>query len=156
MNRNENIVIAADQYDRIDGRNAYRSDVKRITLGAPMRAENESMQIAAQLWKENSSGEPEVFAELPVHQIMDLMILLARTLQYFGEAYQVPGWYDKENPQIDKVGIQGDYMAVNVCTDNPDIDEEIKKFSQAISDLGEITGDRLRALNYIMKQLECF
>lgn len=32
---NEKIVVAANGYDRLDGRNAYYSDLKRMTLGAP-------------------------------------------------------------------------------------------------------------------------
>ena len=47
---NEKIVVAATNYDRLDGRNAYHSDIKRLTLGAPTLNENKSIQIAAQLW----------------------------------------------------------------------------------------------------------
>lgn len=56
---NEKIVMAANQYDRIDGRNAYRSDIKRLTLGEPRLEENKNMQIAAQIWKENADGQLE-------------------------------------------------------------------------------------------------
>ena len=44
---NEKIVVTASGYDRLDGRNAYRSDIKRLTLGAPILKENQAMQIAA-------------------------------------------------------------------------------------------------------------
>ena len=37
---NEKFVIVSNDYDRIDGRNAYQSDIKRLTLGAPMLEEN--------------------------------------------------------------------------------------------------------------------
>ena len=40
---NEKIVVAATNYDRLDGRNAYHSDIKRLTLGAPTLNENKSM-----------------------------------------------------------------------------------------------------------------
>lgn len=79
---NENIVMTVDGYDRIDGRNAYRSDIKRLTLGAPLREENKKMQIAAQVWKANADGQPEIYLELPIHQVLDLMIFLSRTLLY--------------------------------------------------------------------------
>ena len=39
---NEKIVVSAEGYDRVDGRNAYRSHIKRITLGAPVLEENQS------------------------------------------------------------------------------------------------------------------
>ena len=57
---NEKIVLTAQGYDRVDGRNAYQSTVKKLTLGAPVNEENKKMQIAAQLWKENKDGELEM------------------------------------------------------------------------------------------------
>lgn len=87
---NEKIVLTAQGYDRVDGRNAYQSTVKKLTLGAPVNEENKKMQIAAQLWKENKDGELEISMELPIHQIFDLMIFLSRTLLYFKEAYRFP------------------------------------------------------------------
>ena len=33
---NEKIVVAANGYDRVDGRNAYHSDIKRMTLECPI------------------------------------------------------------------------------------------------------------------------
>jgi hypothetical protein len=54
---NDNIVIVSDCYDRIDGRNAYQSDVKRLTLGTPKLEENKNMQIAAQIWKMDKDGK---------------------------------------------------------------------------------------------------
>mgnify|MGYP000190539206 CR=1 FL=1 len=82
---NEKIVLTAQGYDRVDGRNAYQSTVKKLTLGAPVNEENKKMQIAAQLWKENKDGELAISMELPIHQIFDLMIFLSRTLLYFKE-----------------------------------------------------------------------
>ena len=47
---NEKVVIVSNDYDRIDGRNAYQSDIKRLTLGAPMLEENK--EIVAELCRE--------------------------------------------------------------------------------------------------------
>ena len=47
-------------------------------------------------------------------------------------------------------------MPVNICIDNPNIDSDIKKFSQALSDLGELTGERLRALCRILEEMEYY
>lgn len=140
---NEKIVLTAEGYDRVDGRNAYHSAIKRITLGAPHWTENQNMQIAAQLWKENKEGELEIGMELPIHQIFDLMIFLSRTLLYFKEAYRFPLLYDPEKPTAERIGVQGGVLPVEICVDNPDIVQDIQTFSQALSDLGELTGDRL-------------
>ena len=84
------------------------------------------------------------------------MIFLSRTLLYFGDAYRLPLLYDPERPSVQRLGVQGDVMPISVCTDNPNINEDIKKFSQAISDLGELTGERLRVLTQILEEMECY
>lgn len=156
MEVNKNIVIISDGYDRIDGRNAYHSDIKRITLGMPVMEENKNMQIAIQIWKEKEDGTQSMAMELPIHQIMDLMLFLARTMQYFREAYRYPLLYNPDNSVIERIGVQGGVMPVSICTDNPDIEDDIKKFSQALSDLGELTGERMRTLSRIFEEMEYY
>ena len=151
---NEKIVMTANGYDRIDGRSAYQSDIKRLTLGAPVLEENKKMQIVAQIWKENTNGQLEIDTELPIHQVFDLMIFLSRVLLYFREAYRLPLLYDPQKPTVERVGIQGDVMPVSVCTENPNINEAIRAFSQALNDLGEINGERLRVLTRILEEME--
>lgn len=153
---NEKIVVAANGYDRLDGRNAYHSDIKRMTLGAPALKENQAMQIAAQLWTAQEDGTLKMSAELPIHQVFDLMIVLSRTLLYFKEAYRLPLLYDPDNPTIERIGLQGEALPVSICTENPNINKDIQDFSQALNDLGELTGERLRTLTRILKELECY
>ena len=153
---NEKIVLTAQGYDRVDGRNAYQSTVKKLTLGTPVNEENKKMQIAAQLWKENKDGELEISMELPIHQIFDLMIFLSRTLLYFKEAYRFPLLYNPDNPTVERIGVQGGVLPVEICVDNPNINEEIQTFSQSLSDLGELTGERLRTLTHIIEELELY
>lgn len=151
---NKDIVMIADQYDRIDGKNAYKSDIKRLTLGTPTLEVNKNMKIAAQIWKETASGELEISMELPIHQVLDLMIFLSRALLYFREAYRLPLLYDPEKPTVERVGVQGGVLPVAVCIENPNINEDIRKFSQALNDLGELTGERLRVLSRILEEME--
>ena len=153
---NEKVVMVSNDYDRIDGRNAYQSDIKRLTLGAPMLEENKKMQIAAQIWKNDKDGELILAQELPIHQIFDLMIFLSRTLLYFKDAYRLPLLYDPEKPLVERVGLQGDVLPVEVCVDNQNINEDIKAFAQSLNDLGEIIGERQRVLSRILEELECY
>ena len=53
-------------------------------------------------------------------------------------------------------GIQGGVLPVNVCIDNSNIDDDMKKFSQALSDLGELTGERMRTLSHILEEMEYY
>ncbi len=152
----EKIIITSDDYDYIDGRSAYSSKNKKLTIGAPRLEENENMEIAAQLWTEGEDGDLELSYEVPVHQIYDLMILLSRTLLHFKEAYRLPLLYNPEQPMIERVGVQGGALPVEVCLDNPNIDEDIKSFSQSLSDLGELIGERQRTLTRILNELELY
>jgi len=153
---NEKAVIVSKDYDRIDGRNADQSDIKRLTLGVPMLEENKKMQIAAQIWKSDEEGKMILAQELPIHQIFDLMIYLSRTLLYFKEAYRMPLLYDPEKPGVDRIGVQGGVLPVEVCVDNQNINEDIKTFAQSLNDLGELIGERERVLGRILEELELY
>jgi hypothetical protein len=156
MAMNEKVVIVSNDYDRIDGRNAYQSDIKRLTLGAPMLEENKEMQIVAQIWKIDKDGELVLAQEQPIHQVFDMIILLSRTLLYFKEAYRLPLLYDPEKPSVDRIGLQGGVLPVEVCTDNENINKDIKAFAQSLNDLGELIGERKRVLNRILEELELY
>lgn len=153
---NEKIVIVSNGYDHIDGRNAYQSDIKRLTLGEPMLEENKKMQIAAQIWKIDKDGGLVLAQELPIHQVFDLIILLSKTLLYFKEAYRLPLLYDPEKPTVERIGVQGGVLPVEVCIDNQNINEGIKAFAQSLNDLGELIGERQRVLSRILEELECY
>ena len=152
---NEHSILILREYDRIDGYCAYHSPIKKITLGAPTRLENQSMSIAAQIWEEKEDGERKVYAELPIHQILDLAIFLSRSLLYFREtAYRFPDLYQPDHPLIDRLGVQGDAASLEICTDNPCLKADIQHFSNAISRLGELTGERLQLLGSILKEMQ--
>lgn len=44
-------------------------------------------------------------------------------------------------------------MTVSVCTENPMIGEDIKLFSQALSDEGERLGERFSVLARLLKEM---
>lgn len=87
-----------------------------------------------------------------MHRVLDLAILTCRSYLYFQNAYRYPKLYDPDNPLIDRVGLQGDAMTIEVCKDNPMIDEDIQLFSQALSQDGEIIGERLSVLSRLLKE----
>lgn len=49
-------VTAVDGYSRIDGRNAYRSQINRLSLGAPILEANKELEAAVQVWTETPEG----------------------------------------------------------------------------------------------------
>lgn len=44
-------------------------------------------------------------------------------------------------------------MTVEVCTENDQIKEDIQLFNQALSDDGELIGERLRTLSRVLKEM---
>ena len=146
-------VIVSENYENVDGRYAYNSDAKGLSLGLAQWNDRGRVDISAKVWRytgEIWSRQPE---QLPLHRVLELAILVCRALQHFREAYRYEKLYDPEKPVIDRVGLQGDAMTVAVCTDNEKIDEDIKLFRQALSNDDELIGERLRTLSRILKEM---
>lgn len=146
-------VIVSENYENIDGRKAFNTDAKGLSLGLAQPNDSRKQDISAKVWRyagEEWSCQSE---ELPMHRVLDLAILICRSSLYFQDAYRLPKLYDPANTRIDRIGLQGDAMNVSVCTENPMIDDDIKLFSQALSDNGEMIGERLRALSSILKEM---
>ena len=139
-------VIVTDNYDQIDGRSAYTSDAKGLSLGLAQWNDRGRVDISAKVWRYTGEKWSRQSEELPMHRVIDLAILVARSLEYFREAYRYPKLYDPEQPVLDRIGLQGDAMNVAVCTDNPCIDEDIRLFADALSQDDELLSERLHVL----------
>ena len=146
-------VIVSENYENIDGRTAYHSDAKGLSLGLAQWNDRGKLDVSAKVWRYTGEKWSRQSEELPMHRALDLAILICRSSLYFRESYRYPKLYDPNNPIIDRVGLQGDAMTVGVCTDNPMIDEDIKIFSQALSDDGEMLGERFTVLSRLLKEM---
>lgn len=146
-------VIVSENYENIDGRDAYQSDAKGLSLGLAQWNDRGKVDISAKVWRHTGGKWSRQSEELPLYRVLDLAILICRSKLHFREAYRYEKLYDTENPIIDRVGLQGDAMTVAVCTDNEKIDEDIRLFSQALSDDDEMIGERLRVLSSILKEM---
>jgi len=146
-------VIVSENYENVDGKKAYDSDAKGLSLGLAQWNDRGKVDISAKVWRYTGEKWSRQSEELPIHRVLDLSILVCRALEHFREAYRYDKLYDTENPIIDRVGLQGDAMTVSICTDNEKIDEDIKLFSQALSNASELIGERLRTLSRILKEM---
>jgi hypothetical protein len=146
-------VIVSENYENIDGRSAYNSDAKGLSLGLAQWNDRGKVDISAKVWRHTGEKWSRQSEELPLHRVLDLAIFVCRAQQYFREAYRLPKLYDPENPLIDRVGLQGDAMSLEVCTDNEKIDEDIRLFRDALAKDDELLGERLRVLSGILKEL---
>ena len=145
-------VIVTEDYENIDGRKAYNTDAKGLSLGLAQWNDRGKLDISAKVWRYTGEKWSRQSEELPMHRVLDLAILTCRSYLYFQNAYRYPKLYDPDNPLIDRVGLQGDAMTLEVCKDNPMIDEDIQLFSQALSQDGEIIGERLSVLSRLLKE----
>ncbi|RNB77487.1 DUF6530 family protein [Brevibacillus panacihumi] len=146
-------VVVSENYERIDGRLARNTDVKGLSLGLTQRNDKEKANLSAKVWRHTRENWSTQSEELPLHRVLDLSILLCRSLAHFREAYRYEHLYDPQEPIIDRVALQGDAMTVAICTDNERIQEDIKVFSQALSNDDEMISERLRALSKILKDM---
>ncbi len=146
-------VIVSENYENIDGRNAYNSDAKGLSLGLAQWNDRGKVDISAKVWRYTGEKWSRQSEELPLHRVIDLSILALRAKQHFQEAYRYPKMYDPNQTVIDRIGLQGDAMTVEICTDNEKIDEDIILFSKALSEDDEMLGERLRTLSRILKEM---
>lgn len=146
-------VIISENYENVDGRYAYHTDAKGLSLGLAQWNDRGKVDISAKVWRHTGDKWSRQSEELPLHRVLDLAILVCRTKLHFQDAYRYKKLYDTENPVIDRVGLQGDAMTVSVCTDNEKIEEDIQLFNQILSEDGELIGERLRTLSRILKEM---
>lgn len=146
-------VIVSENYENVDGRNAYNSDTKGLSLGLAQWNDRGKLDISAKVWRFTGEKWSRQSEELPLHRVIDLAILTCRSILHFREAYRYEKLYDPQNPVIDRVGMQGDAMTVSVCTDNPMIDGDIKLFQQVLSNDDELIGERLSSLSRLLKEM---
>lgn len=146
-------VIVSENYENVDGRNAYNSEAKGLSLGLAQWNDRGRVEISAKVWRHTGEKWSRQSEELPLHRVLDLAILVARSAAHFREAYRFEKLYDPDRPVLDRVGLQGDAMTVAVCTENGQIDGDIRLFAQALSDDGELLGERLAVLARLLREM---
>lgn len=144
-------VIVSEGYDAVDGR-IKNSDAKGLSLGLAQWNDRGKVDVSAKIWRYTGEKWSRQSEEMPLHRVIDLTILICRTKQYLQDAYRYPRLYDENNPQIDRIGIQGGALNVAVCTDNPLIDEDIKLFRDVFCENDELISERLYRLGSILKE----
>lgn len=147
-------VIVSENYDNIDGRHAYQSDAKGLSLGLAQWNDRGKVEISAKVWRHTGEKWSRQSEELPMHRVIDLAILICRTKQYFQDAYRYKKLYEEDHTLIDRIGLQGDAMDVRICTDNLMLDEDIQLFAQALRDDDELLSERLRVLGALLKEMD--
>ncbi len=146
-------VIVVNNYEHVDGKVANESDAKGLSIGLAQWNDRGSVEASAKVWRHTGEKWSRQSEELPLHRVLDLALLVCRTSLYFQDAYRFPKYYDPANPQIDRIGMQGDAMTVEVCTNNEKIDTDIRLLADVLGSEGERLGERFRLLSDMLKQM---
>lgn len=146
-------VIEVTDYERIDSPDGY-DPAQGLSLGLAQWNDRGKVDVSAKIWRHTGEKWSRQSEEMPLHRVIDLAILIARGKQYMmEEAYRKPGLYDADQPVIDRVGLQGDAMTVEVATDNEHIGEDIQLFDAALRRQDERLSERLRVLANVLKDM---
>ncbi|MDR0840426.1 MAG: DUF6530 family protein [Christensenellaceae bacterium] len=146
-------VVAVQNYGNLDGRQAYHTDTQGLSIGLAQWNAHGKTDISAKVWRTAGDRWSRLCEELPIHRLLDLCILFCRTKQFFGDSYRFPKGYDPANTQIDRIGLQGDAMTVEICTDNEFIDDDVRLLVDALAKDDEMLSERLRVLGRLLQDL---
>ncbi len=148
-------VIVVENYENVDGRYAYESDAKGLSLGLAQWNDRGKVDVSAKVWRHTGEKWSRQSEEMPMHRVLDLAIMVCRAMQHFRESYRYDKLYDPEKTLLERIGLQGDAMSLEICTGNEMIDEDIKLFKEALSKDDELISERLFVLARILKEMGC-
>jgi hypothetical protein len=146
-------VIVSEDYNKIDGRYSEKSDAQGLSVGLAQWNDRGKVEASAKVWRYTGEKWSRQSEEMPLHRVIDLAIFVCKTKLYFREAYRYDKLYDEENLKIDRIALQGGAMNVDICIDNPMLDEDIKLLSACLSEDDELLGERLSRLSSILKDM---
>ncbi len=147
-------VIVSENYDRIDGRKAHNSDAKGLSLGLAQWNERGKVDISAKVWRHTGGKWSRQSEELPLHRVLDLAILIVKSRKIFLERYHKNEKDYPNYPSLDRIGLQGDAMNVQVCVDNAFIEDDLDLFDATLAKDDEIISERLNVLGGLLKDLK--
>ncbi|MDY0288424.1 MAG: DUF6530 family protein [Sphaerochaeta sp.] len=146
-------VIVVENYSEVDGKRAYDSDAQGLSIGLAQWNDRGSVEVSAKVWRHTGEKWSRQSEELPLNRVLDLAILVARTSLHFQDAYRFPQYYDPTKEHIDRIGMQGSAMTVEVCKNNALLDSDIRLLADALGEDGEMLGERFRVLSSLLKEM---
>ncbi len=146
-------VIVTENYENIDGRRAYETDAKGLSLGLAQWNDRGRVDISAKVWRYTGEKWSRQSEELPLHRVLDLAILVCRSQQYFRDAYRYPKLYDEQDPSVDQVGLQGDAMRSRSAPTTPVSTRISASFRTPSAKDDEMLGERFAVLARILKEM---
>jgi hypothetical protein len=147
-------VIVSEDYDLIDGRYANASDAKGLSLGLAQWNDRGNLDISAKVWRHTGEKWSRQSEEMPLHRALDLAILICKTRKFFMERYKKNEKDYPAYPLLERIGLQGGAMNVSICTDNEQIENDLKLFDDTLHKDDEIISERLNVLYGLIKEIK--
>ena len=147
-------VIVSDNYEKVDGRLAYNTDAKGLSLGLAQWNDRGKVDISAKVWRHTGEKWSRQSEEMPFHRVLDLAILICKTRKIFLERYHKNEKDFPHYPLLDRIGLQGGAMNVAVCTENEHIDTDMNLFDDCLHKDDEIISERLSVLYELLKEIK--
>ena len=86
-------VICAEDYAKIDGKYAGKTDAQGLSLGLAQWNDRGNVDVSAKIWRHSGEKWSRQSEEMPLHRVLDLAIMIVKSYGYFKEAYRIPGLF---------------------------------------------------------------
>jgi len=146
-------VFVVENYGSADGRSAGTGDAQGLSVGLAQWNDRGRVDISAKVWRHTGEKWSRQSEELPLHRVLDLAIVIAKAIAWSKESYRYSDGYDKDNPIIYRIGLQGDALTLSIAQDNPCICEDLKLFLAALSKDDELISERLAVLSSLLREM---
>lgn len=83
-------VFTVENYENVDGRLAYHSDAKGLSLGLAQWNDRGRVDISAKVWRHTGEKWSRQSEEIPLHRVLDLAILVCRANSICGTRTATP------------------------------------------------------------------
>ncbi|MDF2379610.1 MAG: DUF6530 family protein [Candidatus Gracilibacteria bacterium] len=147
-------VIISDEYNKIDGRYAGKSDIVALSLGLAQINTRGGMENSAKIWRHTGKKWSSVSEELPFHRVLDLAILICKSKLHFQKRHEKNEKDSPQYPLLERVGVQGGAMNVAVCEDNEFLEKDMQLFDSLLHKDDEILSERINHLFGVLKELQ--
>lgn len=138
-------LINLENYDKIDGPHAKRSDAKGLSVGIAQWNGAGEAEISAKVWRHTGDEKEGKWSrqseELPVHRVFDLATLICSAMQYSANGDQLPttsdfnvSLADGDADRARLIGVMKEQFAAN----KKHLDVSLDRLVDALKKLGKI------------------
>lgn len=146
-------VFEVEDYDTVDGKYAYDSDAKGLSLGLAQWNERGRLDISAKVWRHSGNRWSRQSEELPMHRVLDLAILICKGYGFFQQIRSTGSPISLNNPGLGSLELQEGKANISICTDNPLIKEDIQLFAKALMEEDDRLNERFKVLSGLLREI---